>query len=513
MPATIRRLSLCSCLGCCVILCAAASAYGDGSVYVTNNNAVGPGTVAQFDAGPGGELTPKSPDRVPVGSGPYGLAVDPAARSVYVTNYWDRTVSQLDVGAGGTLAPKVPPTVSVGTNPVDVAASPDGRSLYLVGASGGSQFVHFDVGADGTLSPRFSTSPGDPGPRSGLGVAPDGRNVYITGWFSGGSGVVGWYVVTTDGSLAGGGGRFTGDRPADVVASADRGSVYQVNAGSNTVAQYDRAADGGLTPKSPPSLATGKWPTGMVMSLDGTSLYVADRDSNVLSHFRVGAGGRLSPLGFIATGDGPTDVAVSSDGLSVYATNSRDDTVSQFDVGPGGALTEKVPRAVPAGPVPTRLATSPDLGPPPPGSGSGGGPGPGADPGGGSDPGAGSGPGLAPKAPALTSLSVTNPLFAATRTAPGKKSAAGPRRGTTFRYRLSRASTVRIVIERALPGKRFVRAATLTRAGKAGAGSLAFSGWVGAKVLPPARYRATATATADKLRSAPRVVSFRIVTP
>ena len=91
--------------------------------------------------------------------------------------------------------------------------------------------------------------------------------------------------------------------------------------------------------------------------------------------------------------------------------------------------------------------------------------------------------------------------------------------GTRFRYTLSEESTVRITIERALPGRRarkrsgpcrapskkraenrkctrYKRSGTLTRAGEGpGRDSTAFSGRIGRKALKPGKYRATLRAT------------------
>ena len=54
-----------------------------------------------------------------VGGEPYGGAVDPASRTVYVTNRADNTVSVIDAATG-----TVPGTIPVGTEPYGVAAAP-----------------------------------------------------------------------------------------------------------------------------------------------------------------------------------------------------------------------------------------------------------------------------------------------------------------------------------------------------------------------------------------------------
>jgi hypothetical protein len=83
--------------------------------------------------------------------------------------------------------------------------------------------------------------------------------------------------------------------------------------------------------------------------------------------------------------------------------------------------------------------------------------------------------------------------------------------GTTFRYRVSVASTVRFKIERK-QGKRFKKVGSRSKASKAGKNKLRWNGKLKGKPLPPGRYRATVVATGKKgARSAPKRVGFRIL--
>jgi Ca2+-binding RTX toxin-like protein len=105
-------------------------------------------------------------------------------------------------------------------------------------------------------------------------------------------------------------------------------------------------------------------------------------------------------------------------------------------------------------------------------------------------------------------------------------------RGTAFRYRLSEAAGVKIVIERRAKGRRvkgrcrkatrrnrkrkrctrYLKATTLSFAGKAGANRNPFNGRAGRRKLRAGRYRASLTAT-DSLGhvSSVRRLSFRII--
>jgi hypothetical protein len=135
------------------------------------------------------------------------------------------------------------------------------------------------------------------------------------------------------------------------------------------------------------------------------------------------------------------------------------------------------------------------------------------------------GPGF--EAPTIRGFAVTNAVFAPTLAKVARK----PRRGTAFRYILSRASSVRIVLERGLAGRRsgklcvrpvrsnrnarrcvrYFSAGTLTQAGRTGRNGLAFTGHIAGRPLSAGSYRATATATADGLSSRPTAVPFTVV--
>ena len=112
------------------------------------------------------------------------------------------------------------------------------------------------------------------------------------------------------------------------------------------------------------------------------------------------------------------------------------------------------------------------------------------------------------------------------------RASARPRRGTVFSYRLETAGTMRIQVQRAMPGRRsggrcvkptrrlrkkractrWVTQHTLLRESKAGLNRVAYSGRVRSKALKPGRHRAVFTATASGYtQSAPSIVKFRVV--
>jgi Tol biopolymer transport system component len=151
----------------------------------------------------------------------------------------------------------------------------------------------------------------------------------------------------------------------------------------------------------------------------------------------------------------------------------------------------------------------------------------------------GGGPGADRTAPVLRAVSLTHKRFrvAKTRTAitaAAKRKPAIPR-GTVLRFTSSEGGRMSILIERARPGQKvrkggkttckavrrkprrgactaYARTATLTRTIKAGRGSVALSGRVGARAMAPGGYRLTLTAR-DKAGNASKAarVSFTLL--
>jgi hypothetical protein len=226
---------------------------------------------------------------------------------------------------------------------------------------------------------------------------------------------------------------------------------------------------------------------GVAVSPDGASVYVASFGGDAIGHFvRGGPDGQISWGGCLAGTNqggcadlpaspiaGASDVAVSADGGSVYVAAAESDAVAHFS-------REPVP-----GPTPT-TPTTPDPTPTTPA--------PTAD----------------TVAPVISRLSSTNRRF---RTRRGAAAGSGSRLpvGTTFRYRLSEAATVRVVLERVRRGRRVPVRPGIVRAGRAGTNRLAFDGRLGGRRLRPGVYRARFTATDPSgNRSRPRSIRFVI---
>jgi DNA-binding beta-propeller fold protein YncE len=134
------------------------------SAYVTNQLASG--TVTQFSVGASsGNLTPKA-QPVAAGSQPRGILA--AAGRVYVTNIASNTVTQYAADAAGALS-ELAPAVAAPRTPFGLALAPDGKSLYVAGF-GDATIGQYDVAADGSLGVKADPAPANFRPQAVVAV-------------------------------------------------------------------------------------------------------------------------------------------------------------------------------------------------------------------------------------------------------------------------------------------------------------------------------------------------------
>lgn len=94
-----------------------------GKLYVTLQDNISGNQVAVIDIS-----TRLVERRISVGKYPYGIAIDPSCKYLYVANYDGDSLSLID------LATNLETLIPVGPNPQGVAVSPDGRNVYTADA-------------------------------------------------------------------------------------------------------------------------------------------------------------------------------------------------------------------------------------------------------------------------------------------------------------------------------------------------------------------------------------------
>ena len=247
---------------------------------------------------------------------------------------------------------------------------------------GGDSVSQYGIGTGGLLAPLSPFTVGARRDPEGVVVSPDGQSVYVAN-----SGVlvdepddqnasVSQYDIAANGTLSPKSPPFIdscGSMADHLAVSPDGKSLY-VGTGDDCdlIDQYDIAANGTLSPKSPAFVeATG--PDALAVSPDSRSVYATGMGGRVVFQYDAGGDGTLSPKSPPSVTVGSEfrflpDIDVSPDGRSVYVTEgtpppqggSSVGSVLQYNVGSGGQLSPKSPAAVPTGHDPAALAVSPN---------------------------------------------------------------------------------------------------------------------------------------------------------
>ena len=136
------------------------------SAYVTNQ--LPSGTITQLSVhASSGDLAPNG-QPVATGSQPRGIVA--AAGRVYVTNLSSNTVTQYAADGSGALS-ELAAAVAAPRTPFGLALAPDGKSLYVAGF-GDATIGQYDVAADGSLAVKADPAPANFRPQAVVAVKP-----------------------------------------------------------------------------------------------------------------------------------------------------------------------------------------------------------------------------------------------------------------------------------------------------------------------------------------------------
>jgi YVTN family beta-propeller protein len=243
---------------------------------------------------------------VNVGTGPYGLAVNPAGTRVYVANLEGDNVSVID-----TATNTVVDTVVVGDGPFGVAVNPEGTKVYVTNSISNTVSV-FDTATGNVIAiVDVGSIP------YGITVNPAGTKVYVANLGSNDVSVINTTSDTVVATVP------VGTGPYGVAVNPAGTRAYVTNRDSNNVSLIDTATNTVIAPTIP----MGINPCGLAVNPAGTRVYVANWHSNSVSVINTGDNSVAS----IAVGTFPDGVAVSPDGTRVYGANYGSNNVSVID--------------------------------------------------------------------------------------------------------------------------------------------------------------------------------------
>jgi YVTN family beta-propeller protein/probable HAF family extracellular repeat protein len=266
--------------------------------YVANINS---NTVSMIDTPSSFPLT-----TIPVGSGPWGVAISPDEKQVYVSNNHGNNVSVIDTASSSVVA-----TIPVQSSPFGVAFTPDGTSAYVVNGSSNSVSVIDTVSQTVVATVPVQSSP--------VGVAmaltSNGPFAYVTNSASNTVSViaVGSNPTVVQTITVGSGPRWVAVTPNSSLA-------YVENAGSNNISVISVASNTVTA-----TIPVGMGPFGAAFTPDSSLAYIVNSASNTVSVIATSSGNVVAT---VAGFNNPVHVALTTDGASAYVTNLNANNVS-----------------------------------------------------------------------------------------------------------------------------------------------------------------------------------------
>lgn len=294
----------------------------------------------------------------PAGRGTRALAVDPAGKYVYATNFVDGSISGYSVnGATGALNPLgASPYVSADSSTGHIVIDPLGRFVYTTNSDAIPSVSGFAIDRDTggltpvPLSPVVLTSvPG------ALAIDPRGRYLFVSAT----PGMV-YAINAATGQLTATGHAFGG--PAEGMAVDPSGRYLYAASGTGAASRLDgyRIAGNAVVPVQ--SVLTGNQPRGIAVARTGRHVYTANRLDGTVSGFRIDdATGALAPLPGSPFPGGENPTALAAFGALETSTTWR---AGEALARPIGVFGGRFPYlwAVTQGSLPPGLAFLPELG-------------------------------------------------------------------------------------------------------------------------------------------------------
>ncbi len=240
----------------------------------------------------------------------------------YITNTTANTVTVIN-----TANNLVVTTIPVGTGPFGVAVKPDGSRVYI--ANSGSGSVSIINAINNTVLTTVAVGAGP----NGVAISPDGSRVYVTNNTANSVSVIDTAMNTVVTTITGG---FTS--PLGVVVNTAGTRVFVTNnVFPGTVSVIDTSTNMLLAPIALSPASAGNSPYGIAVSPSGAFIYVVNGGSNDVVVIDATTGFILTT--FTPPGIAPLAVAINPASTRAYITNFTSGSITVVDTTTHTVLT------------------------------------------------------------------------------------------------------------------------------------------------------------------------------
>jgi YVTN family beta-propeller protein len=268
------------------------------------------------------------------GKDPWGVAVDPATGTAYVTNFRGNSVSVIDTATNTVTATT---GIGLGEAPTGVAVDPATNTAYV------TNLVNYSVSvidtATNTATATISVGLG-PG---GVAVDPAATAAYVANFGGNSVSVINTATNAVTATI------HVGEYPEDVAVDSAISTAYVTNSGGNSVSVIDTATNAVTA-----TIHVGPDPEGVAVDPSTGTAYVAIGGGNSVSVINTRTNAVTATIG---VGSGPWGVAVDPSTGTAYVTNSGGNSVSVIDT-----ATNTVTATIDVGKDPRDVAVDPATG-------------------------------------------------------------------------------------------------------------------------------------------------------
>jgi len=248
---------------------------------------------------------------IPVDSQPFGIAVAPDGRRVYVVNSKNETghaqpgvVSVIDASSNIVVGNYI-----VGKNAKAIAVNPDGKRAYVVNESSNTVSV-LDLAGNTTIPDIVITGP------LGIAISADGSRLYI------GSTTAQLYVIDASTNQVLKKIPVQSTYPTGVVVSPDGGKVYVTNNTANYICIIDVATGAEQT------VNVGTAPYALAITPGGDKLYVSNAISKDVTVVNTVTNTVIKNLTMPGVSEG---ISISPNGKQVFVVGQNPNELEVID--------------------------------------------------------------------------------------------------------------------------------------------------------------------------------------